>query len=302
MDRITQLEAFVRVVDRGSFSRVAEELRVQQSTVSKWIAALEEELGTTLIERTTRSQRVTEAGQRLYRRAQAIVDEYEQAMGEARQGDEGLRGRIRISLPTVFGRLFVVPLLTALLREHPELEVDMVLGDRYVNLVEEGFDVAVRVGVQVDSTMRLHPLGSTPRRVVAAPAYLERQGTPETPSDLEQHDCLVHAAPGAQTLWRFTRNGRRVQATVRGRASINHSEATLMLAREGLGVAMLASWLVDPEIEAGRLVPILSDYEAPPAPFRALTPPGRHLSRRVRRTLEHLREGLAPLGRDPSSG
>lgn len=299
MDRITQLEAFVRLVERGSFSGVAEELRVQQSTVSKWIGALEAEVGRTLIERTTRSQRVTEAGQRFYLRAQAILDEYEQAMGEARQVDRGLRGRVRVSLPTVFGRLYVVPLLTTLLQEHPELEVDMVLGDRYVNLVEDGFDLAVRVGVQVDSTMRLHPLGSTPRRVVAAPGYLERHGKPVTPRDLERHECLVHASPGAKTLWRFTRNGRSLQTTVRGRASINHSEATLMLAREGLGVAMLASWLVDPDIETGRLVSLLSDYQPPHAPFRALTPPGRHLTTRVRQTLEHLREGLAPLGQSP---
>ena len=292
MDRLAQLHAFVRLVERESFTEVAEELRVKQSTVSKWLAAMEVDLGTQLLDRTTRSQRVTDAGQQLYERAKTIVSLYEQTVAELREGDAVIRGRIRISLPTVFGRRYVVPLVTDLLRKHEALEVEMLLSDRYVSLVEEGYDLAVRVGVPIDSTLRSHTLGETTRKVVAAPSYLDANGIPSTPRELERHQCLVHAEPGRKTLWRFIQNGKTFRASVRGRACANHSEATLLMARRGLGICMLASWLVEDDIEAGRLVQLLEDYDPPNAPIRALTPPGSHLPRRIRLLLDYLRTGL----------
>jgi DNA-binding transcriptional LysR family regulator len=193
----------------------------------------------------------------------------------------------------VLGRLFLVPLTTKFLRKHPHVSLELVFGDRYVSLVEEGFDLSVRVGVPVDSTLRAHPLADGRRRVVASPGYLSAHGTPGKPRELEDHECLVHTQLGSRASWTFEKAGKTQRVAVRGRASANNSEATLAMARSGLGICMLASWLVDPDVRSGRLVPILEDYSLPPAPIRALTPPGRHLAPHVRALIDHLREGLA---------
>lgn len=293
MDRIEVLRAYVRVVERGSFTAVAEELRVKQSTVSKWMASLEEEVGLTLLERTTRAQRVSDAGQRFYERAIAIVDAYDEAVGEARQQSPELRGRIRMSLPVVFGNLFVVPQVTKFLRRHKNVHIEMVFGDRYVNLVDEGFDVSIRVGVQVDSSLRSHFLGDSERRLVASPGYVKQRGTPVTPKDLERHECLVHTGAAGQAMWSFSRGEHRHRVSVRGRVAANNSEATLQMARSGLGVCLLASWLVDTDLRSGRLIRLLENYDAPPASIRALTPPARYTPPRVRALIAYLRESFS---------
>lgn len=298
MDHLTTLRAYSRLVELESFSAVAEDLRVKQSTVSKWIAGLEEELGVRLVDRTTRSLRVTEAGRRFYRRASVIVSDYDAAVGEAREEAAALRGRIRMSVPVVFGQRFIVPAVTDFLVEHENIEVELIFGDRYVNLVEEGYDLAIRVGIPVDSALRSHSLGDGCRHLVAAPSYLSRQGVPRKPKDLEAHQCLVHTERSTWAAWTFKRGQRSQQVRVGGRVSANHSESTLHMARAGLGVALLASWLVDPDLERGSLVPLLQDYEPPSAPVRALTPPGRLLAPRVRTLIDHLRVALAPALRD----
>jgi len=300
MDRINVLRAFTRLVEVGSFTAVADELRVKQSTVSKWLAQLEDELGVVLVDRTTRAQRVTDAGQRFYERARGVLAAWDEAVGELRaEGDDPLRGRVRLSLPVVFGRLFVVPLVVDLLEAHPELEVEMVFGDRYVRLVDEGFDCAIRVGVPVDSSLRAHVLGASDRRLVASPDYLAAHGRPRAPRDLEAHQCLLHDALGPAVVWSFRQGDQTRRASVRGRVAANHSEATQEMARRGLGVCLLASWLVDPDIAAGRLEPLLEDWAAPRASIQALTPPGRHVAAPVRGLIDHLRAGLAPvLGKD----
>ncbi len=292
MDRLTLLQAFVRLADEGSFTAVARELRVKQSTVSKWLTALEEELGVRLIDRTTRSQRLTDAGTRFYADAQRVLTTYDEAVADARSTAPTLQGRIRISLPTVFGARYVIPAVTRFVRQHDAIDVDAVFSDRYVSLVEEGFDVAVRIGQQVDSTLRSHAMGDSPRRLVASPGYLKTHGMPESVRDLESHECLVHTEPGARAVWRFQQDGRWHKASVRGRVSANHSEATLSMAKSGLGICLLASWLVDKEIRAGRLVRILEQWEPPRAPIRALTAPGKYVPPRLRAFLEHLKAEL----------
>lgn len=287
MDRIDALRAFVRVVERGSFTAVAEELRVKQSTVSKWVAALEAELDVRLLDRTTRSQHVTDAGQRFYESARVVLSGYDEAV--AAVGNDVLRGRIRISIPAVFGRLFVVPLVAKFLRQNEEVEAEIVLADRYVRLVEEGFDVAIRIGAPEDSSLISHTLGESERRLVAAPRYLAAHGTPTSPRDLARHECLVHTR---DATWRFTRGSSAQRVSVRGRIAVNNSEATVALAKQGFGVCLLASWLVDKDIRAGRLVRVLEDWTLPAAPIRALTPPGRRVPPHVRALIDHLREEL----------
>lgn len=280
------LGAFVKVVDRGSFTAAADELGIRQSTISKWLSALEDEIGVPLLDRTTRATRVTDEGRLFYERAVAIVGSYDDAIAEVR-GDQVIGGRIRVSLPVVFGRLFLVDPIAVFLRQHPGIEIEMVFADRYVSLVEEGFDLCVRVGVQLDSTLRSHALGESRRVLVAAPAYLESRGAPRTPAELADHECIRHTELSTRTVWSFRRGGETEKLAVSGRVSCNSSEASLELARGGLGVALLAAWLVDADVRAGRLVPLLDGYELPCAPIRALTPPGRHLAPRVRALIDH---------------
>ncbi len=290
MDRLAAMQAFVRLVEVGSFSTVAEELRIKQSTVSKWVAALEEELGTQLVERTTRRQRVTEPGQRFYERARELLAAYEEVSTELQERAPEPRGRLRVSVPTVFGRLHVVPHLATFMGRHRQLELELVFSDRYVNLVEEGIDVAIRVGLPADSSFRARKLGETRRHLVASPAYLKQHPAPRSPKELRHHACLLHTGLRTGDIWTFRRGSRLVRAPVRGRFSANNSEALLAMARSGHGVALLAEWLVDTDLRGGRLVALLPEYEPPPAPIQALIPPGKHAPPRVRAFIDFLAE------------
>ncbi|MCA9671741.1 MAG: LysR family transcriptional regulator [Myxococcales bacterium] len=294
MDRLDAMQAFVRLAEGNTFADVASELRVRQSTVSKWLAELEAQIGVQLIERTTRTRRVTEAGQRFYERARDLVASYAQAVAEASARETTVRGRLRVSVPVVFGRLFVLPHIAALLRRHDELELELTFNDRYVNLIEEGYDVALRVGIPIDSTLRTRKLGETARVLVASPSYLAKHGAPRSPRDLAQHQCLLHSDLSTPETWVFRgRGGEATRAQVRGRFGANNSEALLAMARAGLGVALLAEWLVFKDLERGRLVALLEGHGAPTAPIHALTAPTRHQQPRIRAFVEHLAERFA---------
>ncbi|ACY14051.1 LysR family transcriptional regulator [Haliangium ochraceum] len=292
MDRLTAMNAFVRVVELGSFSAAAADLRVEQSTVSKWIAALEDELAARLIDRTTRQRRVTEAGQRFYQRAREIATSYAAAAAEV-QDDERPRGRLRVSAPVVFGRLFVVPAAVRFLRRYPEVELDLRMSDRYVDLVEGGFDLAVRVGAPLDSSLRARTLARSRRHLVATPRYLARCGTPERPRQLSVHACLVHSGLAPGSPWVFRRGSRTQRVRVSARFAADNSEALLAMARASLGVAVLADWLVARDLERGRLVSLLPEYELPAAPVQALSAPGRRATPTVRAFADVLADFLA---------
>lgn len=292
MDRLTALHALVRVVKLGSFTAAADELGVKQSTVSKWVAELEATVGARLVERTTRSLRVTEAGRRLAAEVPGVHDAFEQALAAAR-GNAGLQGPVRLSLPRVFGRRYAVPVLAELLAREPGLELELVFADRYVRLVEEGFDLALRVGQPVDSALVVHRLARVRRRLVASPAYLETQGAPRTVAELKDHDCVLHTREGSGGRWAFEGpSGSAVVVAVRGRVAANDSEVALDLVRAGHGVALLAEWLVDADLREERLVPLLTDHGTAPVTVDALTAPGRFLSPRIRAVIEALRGGF----------
>lgn len=295
MDRLQAMRAFVRVVELGSFTRAAAELRVKQSTVSKWVAALEEQLAAQLVQRTSRAHRVTEAGRLFYDRAREILgtwEDLELALGRA---TPGLRGRLKVSVPAVFGRLYVLPHVPRFAEAHPDLEIELSFDDRYVNLVDEGFDVLVRVGRPLDSSLKARTLAPTRRHVVASPAYLEARGRPDAPAELTAHDCLLHSSLSTTGIWTFKRAGKAARTSVTGRFAANHSEALLAMARAGQGVAMLASWLVAGDLARGTLVELFADYELPPAPVQALTAPSRYMHPRVRRFVDFLVDALADL-------
>jgi len=204
------------------------------------------------------------------------------------------RGRLRVSVPVVFGRLFVVPALGDFLKRHPQVSAELVLNDRYVNLVDDGFDLAIRVGIPADTSARGRKLADGRRILVAAPSYLKARGRPGVPKDLRGHDCLLHGDANAGAVWRFARgSGAHASVSVRGRFAANNSEAVLCMARGGLGLALLASWLVRDDLKRGRLVPLLEDFTTPPAPVVALSPPGRFASTTVRALIDHLALALA---------
>lgn len=294
LHRLEPLRLFVRLVERGSFSAAARDLRIKQSTASKWVAELEAELGVSLVERTTRSLRVTDAGRALAQRAMELLGAFDAMTVElSGAADSEPMGRVRVSAPVVFGRRFVAPVIARFLARHPKVEAELVFSDRYVNLVEEGFDLAIRVGVPVDTSFRGRKLADGGRSVVASRAYLEAHGTPRTPKELAQHACLLHGEIGASAIWRFRRgNEKEVPAPVTGRVSTNNSEATLEMARRGLGIALLADWLVERDLKKGTLVRVLAGYQAPPAPVFALMPPGRFSSPAARALSDFLAASL----------
>ncbi|MBC8069623.1 MAG: LysR family transcriptional regulator [Deltaproteobacteria bacterium] len=301
MQRLDALRLFVRLVERGSFTAAALDMRVKQSTASKWVAELEEQLGVSLVERTTRSIRVTDAGLLLAQRSVEILGAVDAVSAElSGDTDREPMGRVRVSAPVVFGRRFVAPLLAEFLAQHPKVDAELVFGDRYVNLVDQGFDLAIRVGRPTDTSARGRKLADSERCLVASPEYLDRRGAPRTPKDLEHHDCLFHNEIGARATWRF-RRGREQDSpvAVTGRIATNNSEVTLEMARRGLGIALLADWLVADDLSTGTLVQLLAGYRAPPAPVCALTPPGRFVTPPVRALLDFL---VASLGASNPGG
>jgi DNA-binding transcriptional LysR family regulator len=289
MDRIDALRLFVRLAERGSFSAAAKDLEIKQSTASKWIAELEAEWGVGLVDRTTRSLHLTEAGRRLLSRATEVLAAFDDMAAELREKSPEPSGRVRISVPVAFGRLFVVPAVAEFLRRHAKVQAELVLDDRYVELVDRGFDLAVRVGVPIDTSARARKLADGRRCLVASPAYLKAHGRPETPRDLLRHECLVHGENDASVIWRFGRERRsEIPVSVRGRVTASSSEAVLAMARSGLGVALLAEWLVAEDLRKQRLVPLLERFPAPPAPIYVLTPPSRFMPSAVRALSDHL--------------
>ncbi|HKO50105.1 MAG TPA: LysR family transcriptional regulator [Polyangiaceae bacterium] len=293
MDRIDALRLFSRIAELGSFSSAARELKVKQSTASKWVAELESALGTTLVERTTRSVRITESGQRLLVRARDILLAFDELSADFEQRATAPGGHIRVSIPVVFGRLFVVPAIADFLKRHPQVSAEVVIIDRYVNLVEEGFDLAIRVGLPADTSARGRKIAESHRVLVGAPAYLKTHGKPRTPDDLRNHECLVHGDAGTPVTWRFGKVPEKgTPIRVRGRFAANNSEAVAVMARKGLGLALVADWLVAEDVRRGHLVRLLAEYAAPPAPVYALRPPGRFSSTTVRALSDHLAESV----------
>ena len=288
-NKIDALRLLARVAERGSFSAAAKDLKIKQSTASKWVAELESDLRTSLVQRTTRSVHITDAGRRLLARACDVLAAFDEMMGEFEERNPEPTGRIRLSVPVVFGRLFVVPAVVDFLKRHQQVQAELIFNDRYVNLVDEGFDLAIRVGIPTDTSDRGRKLADSGRVLVASPAYLKSHGRPANPKDLKEHECLMHGDGNAAMVWHFGRpTGADVPIPVRGRLAANNSEAVLTMARSGLGIALLADWLVEADLKQGRLIPLLETFTTPPAPIYALSPPGRFSAVTVRALTDHL--------------
>jgi DNA-binding transcriptional LysR family regulator len=276
-------------VQNGSFSKVAKELNTSQSTISKRIAALEARLGSQLLIRTSRKLTLTQAGSAFYERCEAILNDLDEAESLASSLQAGPKGVLRVSVPTVFGRLHIAPEVSGFLAEAPDIELDLQLNDRVVDLVGEGIDMAIRISDLTDSAMVARRLGQSPRVLVATRKYIESHGAPHHPNDLITHSCLIYTLLATQNIWHFKTAGEELSIQVAGRFRSNNSEIVLAAALADIGIAAMPLWLAQPYIDNADLVTVLDEFKPVSIPIFALYPQQRFIPYKVRAFTEYLR-------------
>lgn len=282
MDRFHVMAMFVRVVETGSFSAAAREMRMGQPSVSKAIAGLEDVLGVRLLTRTSRNLSVTDAGRAYHLRARRALDEADAAEQAARGLAQGFEGQLRVCTPVTLGRLNIVPHLAGFLEAHPRLAIDMVMDDQQINLIEHNIDVAFRLGPLDDSSLTARKIVAGTRVLVAAPSYLARHGTPSEPRDLPRHQTLVFAPSSASHDWHLRRGGETVSIEAKGRLRFTAAEGLRAALLAGLGIALTSRWMVARELESGAVLPLLPEWSLPPVELWALYPAGRLPTARAR--------------------
>lgn len=280
------MAAFVAVADLRGFAPAARRLRVSPSAVTRQIAALEEHLGARLLQRTTRSVTLTDAGTRYLERVRRVLADVAEAEGAAQTERTVPGGRLVVAAPNVFGRLHVAPVLSDLLTRHPAVSAELTLSDRVTNLVEDGIDVAVRIGELDDSSHVARRVGATRRVVVAAPTYLARHERPRTPAAVAEHAVIQFTALTPLPEWRFSEEGRERRVGIRPSYVTNSADAAIAHAVRGGGLAMVLGYQVVDAVRAGQLEVVLASYERPPLPIHLLYPTTRLLSANVRAFLE----------------
>ncbi len=286
------LDEFVAVAECGQFTAAAERLGVSSSQVSRQIARLEESLQTRLFYRSTRRVALTEAGQTFLQHCQRLQDGREEALRAIGDLSSEPKGLLRMTCAVAYGERFIVPLVTEFMSRYPQLKVDIELSNRQLDIVQDGLDLAIRLGRLQDS--RLVATRLAPRRmyVCAAPDYLQRYGRPHSVSELSQHNCLI----GSSDSWSFQQEGRELSQRVNGNWRCNSGQAVLDAALRGLGLCQLPDYYVQEHIKNGALVSLLEKHQAPNTAVWALYPQQRHLSPKVRQLVDHLKAGLAYLG------
>ncbi|BCL74489.1 transcriptional regulator [Jeongeupia sp. HS-3] len=301
LDRLGGMAAFVGAVEAGSFSAAAVRMNLSRSAVGKSIARLEERIGVRLFHRTTRSQSLTDDGQLFYERCLAALAELEAAEDELERGRREPAGRLRISVPSLFGRRCVAPVLLEMAQRYPKLELEMAFSDRVSDLVEEGIDLAVRSGELPDRAgLQGRRLGAQHVIVCAAPAYLAAHGTPQTLADLAGHDGIVYGRDIRSAQWRFVgADGRELVGPIRPRLRFDDIEAMALAAMAGLGLTRLPHWLANEYLAAGTLVRVLADTVATPFPIHVVWPQTRYLPYKVRLVIDELVERIPPLLTEP---
>jgi DNA-binding transcriptional LysR family regulator len=282
MDRLAAMEVFVRVIEVGSFSGAAKQLRIGQPTVSKTIAQLEDRLGVRLLMRSTHGLTPTEAGRNFYERAKRSIEEAEEAELAARGAGATLSGRLRVSAAVTFARIHVIPGLPRFLSENPALDVEIILDDRNIDLIEAGVDVALRMGELAESSLTARKIGRSRRRVVGAPPYFEALGVPQTPADLAKHQAVVYEQPGGGTEWTFRRESVETSVTVAGRVRVTAAEGIRAAVFAGLGLAVASEWMFAPELQSGAVISVLDEWLLPPIDLWAVFPTGRKASAKAR--------------------
>ena len=292
-DRWQEMAVFIRVAEGGSLSRAARELEVSQPSISRILGNLEARLGTTLLLRTTRSISLTEAGSLYLERAKYLLAEMEEAE-QATRGVDSLHGVIRLAMPVLYGVREVIPALATFLARHPDLRVEMIMSDARQNLVTDGVDVAIRLGVGPleDSTFGARRLALVERLVVAAPSYLATHGAPANPSELTRHHCIVQHGLFGRESWRFTHDQTVTSVDVPAKLWIDSVPGILAAAVAGLGIALATRIMVKEELRMGQLTQLLDGYRLDPVEVYAIFPAGPRPSAKIRAIVEHLAASL----------
>ncbi|GIX15800.1 MAG: LysR family transcriptional regulator [Paracoccaceae bacterium] len=300
MDRLTEMEAFLRVVELGGFTEAARRMGLSKSAVSKHVAALENRLGARLINRTTRRVSPTEIGLAYYDRVARVIAEAAEADAMVGAMQSTPRGELRVSAPVSFGIRRLGPIVADFLLVHPEVSVHLVLDDRFVELAAEGFDVAVRIGRLPDSSLRARRLSETRMLLVAAPAYLDRAGRPRTLDDLARHQLLHYSHLSTGNVWRLPApGGQEREIRVGGRLTVNNGDALLAAARRGLGIAMVPCFFLENGAGAG-LEHVLPEIRPEPVGIWAVYPPGRFVPPKLRAFIDFIAAALRPGGQGAS--
>ena len=282
MDRIDAMQAFVAVADLQGFAPAARKLGLSPSGVTRLIAALEQRLGARLLQRTTRSVTLTDIGTRYLERARRILADVEEAEGSAQDERTRPSGRLVVSAPVGFGRLHVSPVMSAYLKRYPEVSAELRLADRMVNLVEDGIDLAVRIGHLADSSVVARHVGEMRRIVVASSAYLQQRGEPDTPEAVASHETIQFGAMTASPDWRFVEDGRETRVACTPRFTTNSADAAIQYAEQGGGLTRVLAYQAADAIKGGRLKLVLAQFEQPPLPIHIVYPTSRLLSAKVR--------------------
>jgi LysR family transcriptional regulator, regulator for bpeEF and oprC len=290
MDRLDVLQLFVRVVEAGSLTKAAGALGIGQPTVSKQIALLEERLGAQLLNRTARGLSLTAAGQDYYESALRLLADFEEADARIGHGQSAPAGLVRVASSAGLGRMYVVPKLPEFFARYPEVSIDIDVTERFISLVEDGIDLALRIGHLSDSTMVARRIGSMSVATVATPAYLERFGEPKTPADLARHDCIGFVHRGTLIDWGFNGPAGPITIEPKGKFRSNDAEHLRAAVLSGIGIGHHAAWLYGAELASGAITPLLAEYAPHPFPIHAVSPAGRRIPSRVRVFIDFLAE------------
>lgn len=292
MDLFDSMHIFVRVVERGSFSAVARELNMGQPAVSKQVRALEQYLGGPLFARSTRYLALTDQGQRFYSHCQEILGHLEAATRSFTSGQEQIAGPLRVAAPVSYGRLCIAPLIGPFLQRHPEVRIDLRLSDRNEDLLKENIDLAIRIGVVKSEGLVAVPLGTSTRRVYAAPTYLDRHGLPCEPHELTGHNCIGFTLLEHYDSWHFTNGAKELDVAIKGNVTSNSSEAIREMVLCGLGISLSPEWLFAADVEQGSVRIVLDDYQTTALPVSAVLSRERRRSARTMAFIDFLRERL----------
>lgn len=300
MDKLTSMNVFVRVAKAGSFAGGARELDISRAMATKHIMQLENSLGTRLFNRTTRSLSLTDVGASYLERCQQVLQDVEEMEAAVTHLQTEPRGVLKVSAPPVIGATHITRAIAEFLKIYPDLTVDLILQSTPGDMIDEGIDIAIYLGNLDDTSMVARKLASSSMVVCGSPDYLARYGVPEKPEDLNNHSCLVNWASAPRNKWHFKSPSGNSTIAVTGRMQANVADALRVAAIEGLGLVMLASYVVSRDIEKGKLKPVLESYTLPPLDIHAVYPHRKYLSAKVRRFLEFLQDWLGPKVSMPS--
>ena len=282
MDRFSAMKIFVRIIQLGSFTAVAVEMGLTQSSVSKKISALERSLGATLLTRSNRQVLLTEVGTNYYEHCISILSELEEAEAQTKEYTLKPKGKLRINVPVSYGRMHVIPYLPDFMKKYPEIDIELSSLDRKVDLVGDGFDLVIRIGHLDDSSLVARKLGDSPRVIVASPNYLDTYGAPHNLDELKKHNCFVYTHLSTVNIWHFRFQGKEVSLQVNGSMQSNSGDAIRECVISGLGIAILPNWLIQPDLDKGSLVSFMDDYVPTEFPINAVYPQNNYIPLKVR--------------------